>query len=386
MIESPSKENNKLLVLICLIVVYAFAIAYVIISQPINRVSSDFYKRWYPTVMLIQENRSLYDPKNGEDIVAIMPIEYDPIFANFSYPAHLLIFTLPLAFFPIEIALFVWLVVIQLVLLAGILIASRQFNWPASINGLTALLIATIFSIPAIQNTLWGQFNTISVICLSLTVFFLARNQYFLAGIFLAGLTFKPQVMVLPLLFLLGWSMIRVNRWRLLLGFLATLLVLWAFGEFFERNWVASFIKETIQYSSFHQPASGLGKLGISDRYIPILMLLGFGLIAWINRKAKPVSSEFLGCLVLSTLMGWLLVPALGIMHLLAMPIILTYLISALKINNSKLYRIVLTGTILIYFLGLIGFIFAATQPGLYGMHIKFIELMYNSIMPIFFD
>ena len=220
---------NKLLILFLVSLVFSIAFSYLLSNQPTVLIRSDHFSRWYATFKMVTEQRSLYDPQNGKEIVTLNSIPFDPIEGSFFYPAYMIVFILPFVWFPYPLAHFIWLILIQIFLILAIWLIYREIKWPDSINQFTLFFFLSIFFIPNFQNTIWGQFNTIAVISLALIYICLRRQRYFLAGILATGMTFKPQQMLLTLTFLLVWALILKERRRFIFGFILGMLVLGLF-------------------------------------------------------------------------------------------------------------------------------------------------------------
>ena len=367
-----------------ILIVFCVSIS-VLISLLLSRqqsilIRSDHYSRWYATYRLINDNRSIYDPQNGVDVVSLNSRPTDPIAGTFSYPAHLLFFTLPFALLPYPIAHFLWLVIIQLFVIIAIWLLYREMEWPKTINQFTIFLILSIFFIPNIQNVIWGQFNSISVISLVIIILALRRDEYFIAGLCSIGLTFKPQTMLFVLAFLVFWAIFSRKRWHFLLGLGLSLFGSILFANWYEPNWISFFIEGLKIYSKFFNPKSVFDSLiphsGILYIFVTVITVLLF----LYNRKSSSTSISFNGSIVYSLGISWLTVPVLGMMNLVAFPIALILLFSSFGDYNKKLYRLSIASFSLIYFFGLLGFIYGLSNPNLYGQHIHLSELAYKII------
>lgn len=381
--RSEDQEGAKRIVLAAILLLYSMALAFIFTRQRIVLVRSDHHSRWYATTKLFFEGRSLYDPQNGQEVVALSPIPVDPIEGSFFYPAHLMLLTAPLAFFPYPVAHFIWLVSIQLFLILGTWLVSDHVGWPHSTTQLTILLLLAVFSIPNTQNTIWGQFNTVGVISLALVFLALRKGQYGLAGVWAIGLTLKPQTMLLTLVFLLLWALFERKRWRFILGFGMSAFACWAVAEWLEPNWVISFLEGVRAYSAFHTPISVIAQGVQSGGILEGLVILASVAFFIYHRHSSPDDLTFAGCIALSLAAWWLVMPVLGMMYLVALPLALVLLLSALERTSKTLYRTGVVGTVLLYILGFIGFLYGLSSPQLYGVHIQLAELAYKISMPI---
>jgi hypothetical protein len=206
-------------------------------------IRSDHFSRWYAVNKLLTEQRSIYDPQNGKEIVALNSIPVDPIEGSFFYPAHLLVFLIPVAKLPYHIAHFLWIFTIQLFLIIGLFAIYKETHWPRSINQFSLLVLLSILFIPNLQNTIWGQYNTIGVISIVLIYITLRRKKYLLSGVISIGLTFKPQNFLLLLLFLGLWALPQKKRLNFILGFVISCFCFWFMAEIYEPIWVKSFLQ-----------------------------------------------------------------------------------------------------------------------------------------------
>ncbi len=381
--KNISLETKKLALLFIICLLFSMVFSLIISRQPNVLIRSDHFSLWYSVNKLVTEQRSIYDPQNGTEVVALNSIPVDPIEGGFYYPAHLIIFFLPIARLPYPIAHFLWIIAVQLFLIIGLFLIYKEINWPHSVNQFTVLLILSILFIPNLQNTIWGQYNSIGVLFLALVYITLRRKEYFLSGVLTIGLTFKPQNYLLPLLFLLFWALSQRKRWNYIIGFLISCFGFWLFAEFFEPNWVVSFFHRLIIYNGFHQSLGVLDYHRLPFLFIIVLLIVGYGWLFIRNYKSDPNTNQFIGCLVLSLGIWWIIVPVVGMMHLVALPVAVILLFSFLENKNKKLSIVGFVGLLSLYGLGLIGFLYGLTNPGLYGVHIQLAELAYKVLTPL---
>jgi TctA family transporter len=86
---------------------------------------------------------------------------------------------------------------------------------------------------------------------------------------------------------------------------------------------------------------------------------------------------------VLSLAAWFLVVPVIGMMHVVILPVAVVLLLASLRIAHPRLYRYGLYGTIVIYLLGIVGFICGLLSPETYGRHIEWAEAAYKVAAPI---
>ena len=381
--KSLQLDVKKEIILLSVCASFAFVLAFHLSRQPGVLILSDHYSRWYASLKLITDGRSLYDPQNGIEIVSLNPNPTAPVEGSFFYPAHLLLLTLPLVGLPYSLAHFVWLFLIQAFFIAALYLTFKLVGWPRSPNRKAVFMILALLFIPQIQNTIWGQFNSVGMVSLALVYLALRKDRWMLAGFLALGLTFKPQNMLLTLTFLIIWAISSRRRWRFLAGFSLACLGAWLFAEWLEPHWVSSFLHGVRAYSAYLQPkgvldlywAEGATALKIA------LICLSFWLF-YRSRHGSPDSLPFLACLTLSLGAWWVIVPMLGMMQLVALPLAVVWLLASLSKPFPLLYRSSLIAFALIYVLGYLGFLYGFIQPDLYGTHVILSEIAYKIIAP----
>jgi hypothetical protein len=372
-------EQKKQGLLIAFVLLFAVAFAVVLNNVWLIRHKSDLYLRWYATTQLFSEGRNLYDGRNTQEVNLFV---YGPGYSkqtNFFYPAHVLLFLGPLALLPYGSAHLIWTTAGQLFYMAATWLTAQTKRWPASTNQLTVLVLLSLLFIPFFQHTIWGQFNTIGLFALILCWLALRGRQYGWAGVWAAGLTFKPQGLFLTLLFLLFWALFKRERWRFWLGLLLTSPVLWLLAEVMQPGWAPDFLASLGGYIRIQSVVDRIwNPYQISAA---VLTLAALAVFAY-NRRADSRSLAFEGCLILSLTIWFLVVPIEGMFHMVALPAVTILLLAGLRQIYPRLYRYALGSFVLLYFLGWLGFVAGLAVPGWYGRHIIWSELAYRIIAP----
>lgn len=375
--------RSRIIVLLLVCVLFSLAFAYLLTQQPQVLVRSDYFARWYATQKLATEGRNLYDSRNGVEVDELNGLPADPVAGNFFYPPYVAALILPLVWAPYPLAHFIWLTAVQLFLVLGLLWVACLERWPRSANFLALFVLLALFFIPNLQNTIWGQFNTLSVISLSLVYRFLRRQRYVLAGLAALGLMLKPQAMLLALVFLLIWGLSERRRWPFVFGFALSGLAAWAFAEWIEPGWVPAFLDWLHIYTLTYHPQGVWAGLGWAGSALNLLWLAAaLALFVW-NRSFAVDSVQFAGTLVFGLCAWWMVSAVLGMMHLAALPLALIWLFANLEQTRPALYRFSLPAYAGLYILGLAGFLYGLAKPELYGLHITLSELAYKVMAPL---
>ena len=351
--------------------------------SPAIRTQSDLFARWYASKQLLASGRNIYDIRNGQEVALYKNIPTTALEASFFYPAHLLVFVAPLSLLPFEVAHLVWTIAILLFLFFGVWIITDALRWPPTSNQLAFFILASLFFIPSLQVAIWSQFDTLAVLCLALAYLALRQERYFLAGVWASGLTFKPQIALLTLGLIVFWSLLDRKRWKLPLGLALSLVLLWGIAEALQPGWVGDFSLALRQYQNLpYQIDSVVDQIWNPAQGAAILLVLVSIVVFALCRGASAEQPAFWACLALSLGAWWLVVPIIGMMHLVLMPLAVAFLLAALRQVKPRWYPPAWIAALLIYLLGLAGFIYGLVTPGLYGQHIALAGTAYKALAP----
>jgi len=373
-------SQKKLWILALMGIFFTLALSLTLNRVPFIRHKSDFFLRWHATVKLIEERRNLYDARNGEDISEIVyggNLDYE---TNFYYPAFLIIFTAPLSLVSYPIAHIIWTTAVQLFYLIGIWLIIQEVGWPQKVNHITVLMLVCVLFVPYFQHTIWGQFNTIGMLSLAMCWITLRRSKYGLAGALSTGMLIKPHSSVLVLVFLFIWVVAKKTRWYFLVGFSVTSFVLWLVPELIQPGWVFDFIKSL---GGYVPTKSVLDQWWNPNQVLAVTLTLGAIFLFLRLRNTSIASPQFAACLGISLYVWALIVPIIGVFHILMFPITMIMLLSHLQHIYPRLYKVALSCFGAIYVLGWIGFIAGLPSADLYGMHIIWSEMAHKSALPV---
>jgi hypothetical protein len=263
------------------------------------------------------------------------------------------------------------------------LIFARLFIPGLSINRLTLLLFLVTLSVPVFQHTLYAQFNTIGVLALALVCRALYREKYLLAGLWAGGFLFKPQAIVLPLLFFLIWSVFKQERWRFWPGLGIITIVLWGVGELFEANWVVSFWHSLDSY----EVVRSVIDIWFWNPYQLISLTL-FGLTFWLIFRFRYITARdtsFYGLLAWTICLNALTIPMFGMLHLVFIGPILVIVLSGYKNHYPIAARWMWLITIGLLVSGFLAFISPLLLTDTTSLQINSSERVYRFLMPILY-
>ncbi len=375
-------QRGKLLLLAFTGLLLSVTLSYLLNREEAVRMRSDLFPLWHAAKAYLDHGRSVYSMQNGIEMMAEFNNTVHLHDGLFYYPATLLIIVLPLAALPFQAAHFVWTLCVQWMFFLGTWLMMSEAGWPRKIEGRTLVLALGMLSIPMWQNVIWSQFNAIAALSLGASYWMLRKGRLGIAGALAAGLSFKPQATLAPLLFLALWALRERRRWRLLGGLTAASAGLWLFAEVLQPGWVGDFLAMAQVYvaSPRYKVASVLDTLWNPHQAVAALLLVSVVALTLRWRSAEPSHGAFELLLVYSLSIGWLALPMLGMIHLVVAPCAVVLLCTALQGHWPMQTRKVVWGLLTLYFAGIVVFVLGLVHQ--YGFHINWAEAIYKGLFP----
>ncbi|HEX2619806.1 MAG TPA: glycosyltransferase family 87 protein, partial [Phototrophicaceae bacterium] len=124
------------------------------------------------------------------------------------------------------------------------------YRWRPRPITLAGLALFSLFSYPGGRGLILGQVSHLVYFLQVLALWALVKNRDRLAGFALACSTFKPQMGVLFVPLLLLWALSQ-RRWRLIVAFSVTLLILIAASFLLQPDWVQGFWYQITLYPTY---------------------------------------------------------------------------------------------------------------------------------------
>ncbi len=224
-----------------------------------NTGGNDFLVHWVGTRALIVDGLSPYSDAVAERIQTLaygrpaLPGEHE---LRVAYPMYSALVFLPFALISdYELARALWMTTLEAALIGLAFLSLKLTRWKMSIWLLPFLLIFSIFWYHSLRPLING--NAVILVALALVAAFAAlktgRDE--LAGILLAFSTIKPHLVILPIIFILIWT-ISFGRWRTLGWMLITLVLLSISAALFVPDWPLQNLREILAYSSYNPPGT----------------------------------------------------------------------------------------------------------------------------------
>jgi hypothetical protein len=219
--------------------------------------ANDFASRWGGARAFWRDGVSPYSGEATRQIQLLIygrPIqpeeeqEFDP--GPFAYPFYTVFLVWPLVWMPYPWAEAVWLVILEVCLFVGLLLALHVYGWRPPRWLLVCTAVWAFLFYPDVRALVLGQFAVFVFAMVALTLWALKERRDILAGFFLTLSTVKPQMSFLLVPFLLWWA-VRERRWRFAASFLGGMALLLVASWLAEPGWLAGFLRQVNRYTSY---------------------------------------------------------------------------------------------------------------------------------------
>lgn len=223
---------------------------------------NDFYQVWL-TSRQLREGRDPYSPEMTREIQTGLygrPLDpnrpSDPVDRRvFPYPAFADLLFWPAAEFPFAYVRVTVACTLAALTFASILLWLRALAWTLRWQWVAVILLLTLCSYPALEGLYAGQLGLLVAFLLAASLLALQRHRFLLAGILMAISTIKPQMTVLPILYLLLWS---AHDWRprrrFGIGFFSTAILLVGTSLAVLPHWIHSWTHTVLAYRHYTTP------------------------------------------------------------------------------------------------------------------------------------
>jgi len=247
-----------LAVIIVIVLLVGLSLAnYYFVQQ--NPGGNDFLVHWVGTRALLVDGLSPYSDVVAERIQTLAygrPAEPGEHELRVAYPLYSVVVFLPYALISdYDLARALWMTTLEVALIGLAMISLRLTRWKMNIWLLPFFLIFSLLWYHSLRPLING--NAVILVSLLLVAAFAAlragRDE--LAGILLAISTIKPHLVLLPIVFIIIWT-ISLRRWRTLGWMLISLLLLSAAAALLVPDWPLQNLREIMAYSSYNPPGT----------------------------------------------------------------------------------------------------------------------------------
>jgi hypothetical protein len=168
----------------------------------------------------------------------------------FAYPFYTVFVMWPLVLLPYSWASAVWMVVLETLLIASLLLLLNLYRWRPRPLMLAFVIVWMLLFYPSTRGLILGQVSHLVFFLEVLAIWALARERQSLAGVALALSAIKPQMGYLIIPFLLLWGL-RERHWRFVGTFVAGFGLLLVGSFVLQPSWVGDWLAEIGRYQSY---------------------------------------------------------------------------------------------------------------------------------------
>ena len=293
---------------------------------------------------------------------------------SYVYPLYASYLFLPFALIPeYSLARAAWMTLLEILTLGLTFVSLRQVKWRPAFWLMPILLVFSLLWYHGLRSIINGNAVVLTAFLLGAGLLSLQHERDKLAGIFLALATIKPNLVLIPLLFITVWSISR-KRWTLLAWMAASMLILALSGLVLIPDWPLQNLAAIARYPQYTSELT-LGET--FETWWPLTgPLLHWGLIALLTIlllfewKAvwEKTETHFLWTISLTlTISQWLDIPTNpGNFNLLFLPLMVVF--AALSKRWGRRGELLTLTSLFLLFLGLWGLFlttieYTASQP-----------------------
>jgi hypothetical protein len=224
-----------------------------------NPGGNDFLVHWVGTRALMVDGLSPYSDTVAERIQTLAygrPAEPGEHELRVAYPLYSGLIFLPYALIAdYDLARAVWMTTLEAALIGLVFLSLNLTRWKMSLWLLPFFLLFSVFWYHSLRPLING--NAVILVALFLAGAFTAikseRDE--LAGILLGLSTIKPHLVLLPIFFVLIWT-ISSGRWKTLGWMLISLALLSISAALFIPDWPLQNLREILAYISYNPPGT----------------------------------------------------------------------------------------------------------------------------------
>jgi hypothetical protein len=224
-----------------------------------NPGGNDFLVHWVGTRALMVDGLSPYSDTVAERIQTLAygrPAEPGEHELRVAYPLYSGLIFLPYALIAdYDLARAVWMTTLETALIGLAFLSLNLTRWKMSLWLLPIFLLFTLFWYHSLRPLING--NAVILVALFLAGAFAAikSEKDELAGILLGLSTIKPHLVLLPIIFVLIWT-ISSGRWKALGWMLISLALLSISAALFIPDWPLQNLREILAYVSYNPPGT----------------------------------------------------------------------------------------------------------------------------------
>jgi Glycosyltransferase family 87 len=319
------KSGSRLfigVVVIILIFAAAVVVTHNFLTEPYPG-HNDFMSRWEGARSFFIDGLNPYGEQASLNIQQKIyggPARPDQDPGYFAYPFYTAFLVWPLVYTTYGWASAIWMVGLAACLIASLFMLFDLFRWkPAPwLTGWLAIWVLLFYY--SARGLILGQPGVVVYFLELLTIWALLKHRDNLAGVALAISTIKPQMGFLIVPFLLLWAL-RYRRWKFVMAFAVTMLVLLLASFIAEPSWLGDWLAQLGLYPSYTALGSPvwivtsyyLGLGGWAEATVNVLLVLVM-LVSWVM-VFRGRSERFMWAIMLTLTVTHLIAPRTATPH-----------------------------------------------------------------------
>jgi len=292
------KEVLQILLLLIIVGLFIFGNLQYTAKNPGG---NDFLVHWVGTQSFVKEGISPYSDNVAlriQKLVYGRPAQAGEHELRVSYPLYSIFLFLPFSLIEdFTIARAIWMTVLEFLVILSAIMMIKMVNWKPNFLISFLLIVFSLFWYHGLRSIINGNAVVFILFLVILSIYAIIHKQDELAGICLALITIKPQVVFAFILFLFFWSLTN-RRYKVIFWFLGSLTALIVLSLFILPSWPMEFIREVFRYPGYNPPGTpatafaeilpGIGRqLGIILSVLSALILLVEWLIGRFSHEIK---------------------------------------------------------------------------------------------------
>lgn len=279
------KETLQILLLLIIVGLFIFGN---LLYTAKNPGGNDFLVHWVGTQSFVKEGISPYSDNVAlriQNLVYGRPAQAGEHELRVAYPFYSVFIFLPFSLIDdFTVARALWMTALEFLIIFSTIMMIRMVNWKPKFLITFLIIVFSLFWYHGLRSIINGNAVVLILFLIILSIYAIIHKQDELAGICLAFITIKPQVVFAFIIFLVFWSLSN-RRYKVIFWFFGSLIALIVLGLFIMPTWPMEFIREVFRYPGYNPPGTpatalaeilpGIGRqLGIILTVVSALILL----------------------------------------------------------------------------------------------------------------
>jgi Glycosyltransferase family 87 len=270
----------------------------------------DFYPIWLTSHELLSNRTNPYTPEMTTKIqMGLFGRTMDPNrpgdppqnLATFPHPLYTDFLVAPLAPFSFHTVQIIGTVLFPLFVIVGVFHWLSALSLRLSPETQFVIVILTLSSYPVLEGIYALQITLLVAALLAGSIAAMVKGRQLSAGVLFGIATVKPQLMILPGLFLVLWAACDLrNRKTFIASFAGTLVGLFVISELVLPGWTAIWLHALLEYRQYNDgPLSQLIFGNIAGKLVSAALIVSALALAFRVRRAQTDSPQFISTLIL---------------------------------------------------------------------------------------